>query len=325
MVKVLEQFPLYRHSEAMDKQTDAAAAFQRLTGIVARLRAPDGCPWDREQSPASLRGDLIEETYECVEAIDEGDPDHTAEELGDLFLLVTMLSYMHQQEGAFTIAGVLDRVSEKLIRRHPHVFGEVKVKDSAEVLDNWAKIKVEKEGRRPKDSILDGVSRGLPPLDRAWKLQKKAAKAGFDWPDLRGVIAKVEEELAEVSEAAAGALKAGSAADTAGGAAAGMATDAAAKVGGAVNTAGAAVNTDADAKAASAVEEELGDLLFSAVNLCRFLGVEPSVALQRANVKFTGRFRHVEKRMRETGQEMKKENLAVMDGFWEEAKGAGGS
>ncbi|MDR1618498.1 MAG: nucleoside triphosphate pyrophosphohydrolase [Treponema sp.] len=291
----------------MDTQTDvSAAAFRRLLDIVVRLRGPGGCPWDREQSPASLRGDLIEETYECVEAIDEGDRDHTAEELGDLFLLVTMLSYMHQEEGAFSVADVLGRVSEKLVRRHPHVFGELKVKDSAEVLDNWAKIKVEKEGRRPKDSILDGVSRGLPPLDRAWKLQKKAAKAGFDWPDLRGVLAKVEEELAELSEAAgipgagdaAGTLKAEYAAETA-------------------ETAGGAANTAARA----AVEEELGDLLFSAVNLCRFLGVEPSVALQKANVKFTGRFRHVEKRMRETGQEMKRENLAAMDRFWEEAKG----
>jgi tetrapyrrole methylase family protein/MazG family protein len=170
------------------------------------------------------------------------------------------------------------------------VFGDLKVKDSAEVLDNWARIKVEKEGRRPKDSILDGVSRGLPPLDRAWKLQKKAAKAGFDWPCLQGVAAKVAEELAEVSEAA-GAPETENAAEAARGA------------------------------AAPTVEEELGDLLFSAVNLCRFLGVEPSVALQKANVKFTGRFGHVERRMRETGQEMKQENLAVMNGFWEEAKG----
>jgi tetrapyrrole methylase family protein/MazG family protein len=282
-------------SRVMKNRTeDSAAAFQRLTGIVARLRGPGGCPWDREQSPATLRGDLIEETYECVEAIGEGDRDHTAEELGDLFLLVTMISYMHQEEGAFSIATVLDRVSEKLIRRHPHVFGETKVKDSAEALDNWAKIKVEKEGRRPRDSLLDEVSRSLPPLDRAWKLQKKAAGAGFDWPDLGGVVAKLEEELAEAREAA-GVLETGAPAGTAAGA------------------------------AASAVEEELGDLLFSAVNLCRFLGVEPSAALQKANAKFTGRFRHVEKRMKETGQEMKKENLAVMDAFWEEAKKLPGS
>jgi tetrapyrrole methylase family protein/MazG family protein len=126
-------------------------AFNGLYDIVVRLRAPDGCPWDREQSPASLRGDLIEETYECVEAIDEKDPAHIREELGDLFLLVTMISYMHEQEGLFSVADVLTVVSEKLVRRHPHVFGDVTVKDSAEVLDNWARIKVEQEGRKPKD------------------------------------------------------------------------------------------------------------------------------------------------------------------------------
>jgi len=159
-------------------------AFGRLCGIVETLRAPGGCPWDREQNPSTLRGDLIEETYECIEAIDEQDPPHIKEELGDLFLLVTMLSYMHQQEGPFTVADALNSVSEKLIRRHPHVFGEEKVKDSAQVLQNWARIKVEQEGRKPKDSALDEVSRALPPLDRACKLQKKAAKKGFDWPEV---------------------------------------------------------------------------------------------------------------------------------------------
>jgi tetrapyrrole methylase family protein/MazG family protein len=255
-----------------------AAAFTRLCKAVARLRAPDGCPWDLEQSPASLRGDLIEETYECIEAIDDRDPEHTAEELGDLFLLVTMIAYMHQQEGAFTIAGVLDQASEKIIRRHPHVFGEVKVEGSAEVLKNWARIKVEQEGRAPKDSLLDEVSRGLPPLDRAGKLQKKAAKAGFDWPDLAGVIGKIREELGEAEAAIQGGR-------------------------------------------GEQIEEELGDLLFSAVNLCRSLKIEPSAALQKTNAKFTRRFQHVEKRMKETGAEMKPENLALMDRFWEEAKG----
>jgi tetrapyrrole methylase family protein/MazG family protein len=258
------------------------AAFRGLYDTVVRLRSPGGCPWDQEQSPATLRGDLIEETYECVEAIDEKDPAHIREELGDLFLLATMLAYMHEQEGQFTVSQVLTGITEKLIRRHPHVFGEVKVRDSAEVLDNWARIKVEQEGRKPKDSVLDEVSRALPPLDRAWKLQKKAAKAGFDWPDIRGVLDKVEEELRE-AEAAADAAR----------------TDAAAR---------------------EAVEEELGDLLFSAVNLCRFLHVEPSVALQRANAKFVKRFAYVEQEMKKAGHEMKKENLSLMDGFWEAAK-----
>ncbi|MDR0601313.1 MAG: nucleoside triphosphate pyrophosphohydrolase [Treponema sp.] len=281
------------------RHTDGGAAFERLCGIVARLRAPGGCPWDREQSPESLRGDLVEETYECVEAINAKEPGHIMEELGDLFLLVTMLSFMHEQEGAFTVADVLEGVSAKLVRRHPHVFGDVKVKDSTEVLDNWARIKVEQEGRIPKDSMLDEVSRGLPPLDRAFRLQKKAARAGFDWPDLAGVTGKMEEELNEVREAAA--VFSG--------------RDAAGNDG--------ADDTPAGEDAFAFLEGELGDLLFSAVNLCRFLGMDPSVALHRTNVKFDKRFRHVEKRMKETGAQMKKENLAVMDTFWEEAKKEG--
>jgi tetrapyrrole methylase family protein/MazG family protein len=263
----------------MDIETaaDAAAAFSRFTGIVMKLRSPGGCPWDLEQSPASLRGDLIEETYECIEAIDEQDPRHIMEELGDLFLLVTMISYMHQQEGTFRIAHVLDSVSEKIIRRHPHVFGKVTVKDSAEVLKNWAQIKVEQEGRKPRDSVLDEVSRGLPPLDRAWKLQKKAAKAGFDWPNIAGVLEKIREELSEAEEA--------------------------------IHSGGE-----------SQIEEELGDLLFAAVNLCRYAGIEPSVALQKTNAKFIRRFQHIEKKMKEARKEMNPENLPLMDEFWEAAK-----
>jgi tetrapyrrole methylase family protein/MazG family protein len=249
-----------------------STAFKLLYDTVVRLRAPGGCPWDREQTPSSLRGDLIEETYECIEAIDERNPTHIQEELGDLFLLATMLSYMHEEKGLFSVADALQTVSEKLVRRHPHVFGETKVKDSAEVLNNWARIKVEQEGRKPKDSVLDEVSAGLPPLDRALKLQKKASKVGFDWPKVEGVIEKVREELDEVI-------------------------------------------------AGDNVEEELGDLLFSVINLCRYLKVEPSAALHRTNNKFIKRFKYVEKKMRETGQEMKQENLGIMDQYWEEAKG----
>jgi tetrapyrrole methylase family protein/MazG family protein len=260
-------------------------AFQRLYEIIVRLRGPEGCPWDREQTPLSIRSNLIEETYECIEAIDEKEPGDIKEELGDIFLLVTLLSYMHEQEGLFTVAEVIDGLSEKLIRRHPHVFaaqGSARAPASSpdEALKNWTRVKVEQEGRKPKDSILDEVSRGFPPLERAWKLQKKAAKAGFDWPDAAGVIAKLEEELAEV--------KASMAAGT-----------------GPENT---------------ALEEELGDLLFSSVNLCRFFDIEPSVALQRTNTKITERFKYVEKRMKENRQEMTPQNLAVMDKYWEEAK-----
>jgi len=263
-----------------------AEAFAKLFEIVVRLRGPGGCPWDQEQTPLTLRGDLIEETYECVEAIDERDPSHVKEELGDLFLLVTMLAYMHEQDGHFTVTGVLQDLSEKLIRRHPHVFAVNNDKTKAslsseEVLRNWAKIKVEQEGRKPKDSLLDEVPRGLPPLDRAWKLQKKAAKAGFDWPDAAGVIGKIKEELGEAEAVIAAA---------------------------------------ASSPDNTALEEELGDLLFSVVNLCRFFKIEPSVALQRTNIKFTERFKHVEKRMKETGQEMNDGNLEVMDQYWNDAK-----
>jgi tetrapyrrole methylase family protein/MazG family protein len=259
----------------------ASESFKALYDTVIRLRAPDGCKWDREQTPSTLRGALVEETYECLEAIDNNDAAHIAEELGDLFLLATMISYMHEEEGKFSTADVLSKVNEKLIRRHPHVFGDVKVKNTSEILDNWDRIKIEQEGRKPKDSILDEVSASLPPADRAYSLQKKAAKAGFDWLNEDGVIAKIKEELEEVRTAIADNGQTGQA----------------------------------------VVEEELGDLLFSVINLCRFLKVEPSVALRRTNSKFIERFGYVEKKMKEAGQEMKKENLEQMDKYWEESKG----
>jgi tetrapyrrole methylase family protein/MazG family protein len=266
-----------------DGADERTAAFGRLCGIIEKLRGEGGCPWDREQTPETLRGGLIEETYECIEAIDEKDSVHIQEELGDLYLLVTMIAYMHEEAGAFSVGTVLDGVCEKLVRRHPHVFSRLKNQDapsSSQVLDNWAKIKVEQEGRKPKDSVLDGVSRSLPPLDRAWKLQKKAASLGFDWPALDGVLEKVREELAETEAEIAGA--------------------------------------DAEEPVLPALEAELGDLLFSVVNLCRFLKVEPSVALQRTNVKFERRFKQVEKRTKETGGAAP----AAMEQFWQEAKAA---
>jgi len=269
-------------------------SFKALYDTVVRLRSPDGCKWDREQTPSTLRGALIEETYECLEAIDESNPVHIAEELGDLFLLATMISYMFEQEGKFSVADVLKGVNEKLIRRHPHVFGDVKIKDTTEILNNWAAIKVQ-EGRKPKDSLLDEVSAGLPPMDRSYSLQKKAAKVGFDWPDKEGVIAKIREELEEVQTAISNEQLA-------------------------INNEQLAGSDKQAAPSACRIEEELGDLLFSVVNLCRFLKIDPSVALRRTNSKFVDRFKYVEKKMRETGQEMKKENLDVMDGYWEEAK-----
>lgn len=254
-----------------------AESFATLYTIVARLRAPDGCPWDREQSPSSIRNNIIEEAYELVEAITEKDPAHVREESGDLFMLATMVAYMSEQEGEFTVAGALDSVSEKLVRRHPHVFGESDAATPEAVVHQWNTIKEEQEGRRKKDSILDEVPRHLPPLERAYKLQKKAAKVGFDWTRLESVWDKIEEELKESREAF-------------------------------------------DAKDGEELELEIGDLLYSVINLARFTGIDPALALQRTNDKFARRFRHVEKRMQDKNLPLNSDHMSNMDEFWEEAK-----
>ena len=281
----------------------AAAAFGELYAIVARLRAPDGCPWDREQTPRSMRGAIVEEGYELVEAIDELDPAHTAEEAGDLILNILMVAYMHEEAGDFSVAGSLGLIAEKLVRRHPHVFGDAKADTSEKVLAQWAEIKEKVEGRPRKDSVLDGVSKALPTLERAWKLQKKAAKAGFDWPDSEGPWAKAHEELDEIHEAVLAAE-------------ASAARKAAARA--AAPAAPGRVGTDEGPD--PRLEEEIGDLIFSIVNISRAHGVDPSLALARANEKFTRRFRHVERRMAEEGLEMRPGALGPMDAFWEEAK-----
>jgi len=255
----------------------ASEAFATLYTIVARLRARDGCPWDREQTASSIRNNIIEEAYELVEAITEKDSDHTREEAGDLFMLATMVAYIFEQEGAFSVTDSLESVSEKLVRRHPHVFGDSDVDTPDGVVTQWNQIKEQKEGRRKKDSILDEVPRHLPPLERAYKLQKKASKVGFDWTESDDVWEKVDEELKEARTA----LK---------------------------------------DQSAEELEGEMGDLIFSITNLSRFLGIDPALALQKTNEKFSHRFRHVEKRMKEEGLPLSSENMARMDAFWDEAK-----
>lgn len=276
-----------------EHQNDAAAArmeaFNRLHETIRRLRAPGGCPWDREQTPETLRETLIEEAYETVEAITEGDTDHVCEELGDVFLNAVMLSYMYEQQESFTVTDVLETVSDKLIRRHPHVFGETdgyagpgsgnETDTSEKVLDQWEQIKQKVEGRKGS-SALDGVSMGLPSLERAKKLQKRASKCGFDWEHSDDVWPKVDEELAELREAAAGGNP-------------------------------------------ERIEEELGDVLFSLVNIARHLKVDPGVALTRTNAKFVKRFTHVESSMKEAGLPMDKDHLADMDRFWNELRDSG--
>jgi len=250
--------------------------FNELYSIVKRLRDPDGCPWDRKQTPQSLKPFLIEEVYECFEAIDDKDSEHLKEELGDVFMLATMMAYMMEQEGTFTVESVLDEVNAKLIRRHPHVFGDVQISTSDEVVRQWDDIKENVEGRKTARSVFQKVPKNLPPLERAHQLQQRCAQVGFDWSHLGDVLAKIDEEMAEIAKAA---------------------------------------------NDPSEIEEELGDLLFTVVNLSRFLHIDPTAALHRANNKFVKRFQYVEQEMKRRSHELAAENMQEMDSLWEEAKG----
>lgn len=264
--------------------------FERLVAIMERLRSPEGCPWDREQTSTTLRPYVIEEAYEVVQALDDGDPGALCEELGDLLLQVVFHAQIASERGEFDIGDVCDAISDKLIRRHPHVFGDARVEGSAGVLANWERIKANEKGRA-EPSILDDIPAHLPSLLRAYKLQQRAARVGFDWPDVRGALAKVHEELGEFNEALA----------------------AAGDPPGHVERAGA------DPR----VAEELGDLLFALVNVSRFLGIDPEVALFATTRKFTQRFAEVEAGAKSEGRSMEDMSLAEMDAYWEKAKRRG--
>ena len=296
---------------------DAPAAFARLLTIIQRLRSPDGCPWDREQSPRTLRAALLEEAWECVSAIDNADDRNMEEELGDLYLLVTMMAWMKEEEGTFTVESALAHIADKLVRRHPHVFAGAARGNAEQVLVQWDAIKAQEKADRAAEggfsaaaggfsavegrfsaadgdfrdatvkhagggapshpSSLDGVPASFPPLERAAKLQKKAAKAGFDWPGPQPVWDKIEEELGELRDA---------------------------------------VQADAH----SDIEAELGDILFSVVNLARLLRVDPALALHRTNMKFERRFREVERRLAAEGATPVESGLDRMDALWNQVK-----
>ncbi|MEK4508054.1 nucleoside triphosphate pyrophosphohydrolase [Paenibacillus sp. FSL K6-2524] len=260
-------------------------SFQRLHEIVTILRSPEGCPWDREQTHQSIRKNLIEETYEVLETIDDDDPDHMREELGDLLLQIMLHSQIEEETGAFTVYDVVQELNEKLLYRHPHVFGELSAEDAEAALNNWEAMKAEEKrqkGIRPEElSVLDGVPRDLPALMKAYKLQKKAAKAGFDWDHIDGAWSKIEEELGELKDAVQGGL--------------------------------------------DPLEQtrELGDVLFSIVNVARFIGVDPEEALSLTILKFVRRFGYVEEILRERGKTPRESTLVEMDNLWDEAKAKG--
>ncbi len=263
----------------------ALSAIQRLRVIMHTLRAPGGCPWDQEQTHESLTPHLIEEAYEVVEAIKNGDRDHFVEELGDLLLQVVFHSEIASEGkggAGFDFDDVANAISDKLVRRHPHVFGEARAEDADAVLVQWEEIKRQEKGATEKPKhYIEKANEGLPALMAAAKLQKKAAKVGFDWPDLEGTLAKVKEELAEVEEE--------------------------------ISHGG---NQEA-------LGEEIGDLLFAVVNVARKSALDPEVLLARTNAKFVRRFQQVEDRLGESGKTLEEATLEEMDAAWDEAKAEG--
>lgn len=259
----------------VDFQYKESYGVRDLEEIVRILRAPGGCPWDAEQTHESLRRNFLEEAYEAVEAIDEKNAGHLKEELGDVLLQVLLHARMEEERGVFDLDGVADGICKKLIFRHPHVFGDVTVSGSGEVLSNWEDLKRREKGQATHTDALSSVARSLPALWRAEKVQKKAKKAGFDWPDIQGALDKLSEELGEFKTAV---------------------------------TEG------------SNMEEELGDLLFSAVNAARFVKADPEDALNRATDKFISRFCAVEALAAQEGKRLDDMELAEMDKLWERAK-----
>ena len=251
--------------------TPLEESFLRLVAIVERLRSEQGCPWDRQQTPASLIPYMLEETYEVIESIEAHDHQALKEELGDVLLHIVFQSRIAEEQQQFTLADSIQTVVDKLIRRHPHVFGDVRVQDTAEIRQRWESAKQREKGR---ESLLDGVPRTLPALTRARRVQEKAAAVGFDWPEIAAVWAKVNEELEELRVAHA-------AADP------------------------------------EAIAEEFGDVLFSLVNLGRFLHLSAEDTLRQAIAKFEHRFRGIEQELARRGRRLDEASLAEMDAIWD--------
>ncbi len=251
--------------------------FARLVEIMATLRSPTGCPWDREQTPDTLKPYLIEETYEVLEALEAKDLQAFKEELGDLLLQIVFHSQLMTEAGVFTIDDVAQAIADKLVRRHPHVFGDVKVKDADEVVQNWAKIKAKEKAGKADRSVLAGVPHGAPALIQAQRLGEKAARVGFDWTSATAVFEKVEEENREL----------------------------------------AATLSTQDGEQQ---EHELGDLLFALTSLARHLHLDAETALRKASKRFGTRFRYIETRLAQNGEEIHDTSPARLEELWQDAK-----
>jgi nucleoside triphosphate diphosphatase len=283
--------------------------FERAVAIMERLRAPGGCPWDREQTFDSIKPYTLEETYEVLEAIDQRDWQELAGELGDLLLQVLFYAEMAKEESSFSIDDVLDRLSSKLINRHPHVFGDVKADTAAEVKKNWEALKVEERkkrqdeqesGKKEKHSILAGVSSAMPALLEASKLSSRAAQAGFDWPNIEGLFDKLEEETEELREQLQEFPAPGPRPQSRGVAGSGR--------------------TVIPERLQQRLEEEVGDLFFVLVNIARYLSVDPESALRKSNRKFKRRFQWMEDRLQESGRTADQASMDELESLWVRAK-----
>jgi MazG family protein len=260
-------------------------SFDRLAAIMDQLRDPGGCPWDREQTLHSLAPYFLEEAYEVVDAISGGDPAKLCEELGDLLLQIVFVARVAREKDWFDIDDVCEKISEKMVRRHPHVFGDREVSGSTEVLQNWEKIKRDERAGTNERSVLDGVPNSLPALLKAYRMTEKAAAVGFDWRKPTDVMVKMHEEMAELEEEL----------------------------------------VKGEASADERVRAEMGDVLFVMANLARHLQVEPETALQGTNASFMRRFKAMEELAQAKGRDFRDMDLAEQDGLWEEIKRAEGT
>ena len=287
--------------------------FERAVGIMARLRAPGGCPWDREQTFDSIKPYTLEETYEVLEAIDHRDWDELTGELGDLLLQVLFYAEMAKEENRFGIDDVLDRLSNKLVDRHPHVFGDVKAETSSDVLRNWEALKAEEKKKRlaagggksareeeQSKSILAGVSSAVPSLLEAFKLSSRAAHVGFDWPDVEGLFEKLEEETGELRREIAKLPAPGPRPQDRG----------------VAGSRGASIPEELRLR----LEDEVGDMLFVLVNVARYLSLDPESALRKTNRKFRRRFQWLEEELRRAGRSPQQASLDEMESLWQRSK-----
>jgi MazG family protein len=274
--------------------------FPKLVELMARLRGPDGCPWDRQQTYDTIKPFLLEETYEVVDAIGARDWDELANELGDLLLQIIFFSQMAAEENRFTIEDVIERIHTKMVRRHPHVFADARADTAFDVLRNWEVLKAEEKRQRaaergksyqPPDSVLAGVSSGIPSLLEAFQLSSRAAHVGFDWSRLEDVLDKLEEEVkelrVEVEQSRADGKQ--------------------------------SAHAD-DAASRARLEAEVGDLLFTAVNVARYLRMDAESALRGTNQKFRRRFQWIERELRAAGKSPREATLAEMDALWDRSK-----